>query len=332
VPTLSKAALLDRILSAIRAAGWNVVFLTPRHPWELAIFRNEQTFRIRLYVWNVTHGGGQARAPTEYRIQITGVTIPLEAPSGFQTLILGWYEPLSVVAAFDPARHRRPSMASPSIQISIDALQEAAQRGLAVQRRGNREIVIAFRPELLITYIENQQSLHAFAGSQADIDLLIQAGAGQQPTEQDMQDVPIERQKVIRMVATRRREASFRQRVLSAYQYRCAMCHLQLDLVEGAHIFPVGVPGSTDQTSNGLALCPLHHEAYDDALVGVREDYEVVVNGPVLQHLRSLGRDGEEQRFRQELRPRIVLPATAADRPRPEYLRRGLHLRGWAVA
>jgi putative restriction endonuclease len=332
VPRLSKEELLDSILSAIRAAGWNVVFLAGRHPYDLTVFKDERSLQVRLFVWNVTHGGGPARAPTEYRIQVTGVTIPLAAPVGFQTLLFGWYEPLGVVAAFDPERHRYPSAASPSIQISIDTLQEASQRGLAVQQRGNEEIALAFRPELLITYIENQRALHGFAGDQRDIELLMQAGAGQEIPEEGMQAVPAERGRVIRTVAIRRREAGFRQRVLAAYNHACAMCHLQLDLVEAAHILPVGAPGSTDETANGLALCPLHHEAYDDGLVGVRPDYRVILNDPLLRSIRRAGRGGEEERFREELKRRIILPVVVADRPRPQYLRNALAIRGWEAA
>ncbi len=50
MPRLSKEQLLDRILAAIRAAGWNVVFLNSRHPYDLTIFRNEQSFRVRAYI------------------------------------------------------------------------------------------------------------------------------------------------------------------------------------------------------------------------------------------------------------------------------------------
>ena len=328
---LSKEALLGRILSAVRDAGWNVIFLSARHPYDLAIFKDEQSFRVRLYVWNVTHGGGPVRAPTEYRIQITGVSLPLTAPQGFQTLLFGWYEELGVVAAFDPERHRRPSAASPSIQISVNTMRQASERGLAVQQRGNREIALAFRPELLITYIENQRALHGFAGSRRDIDLLVEAGAGQEIPAEEMRAVPIERERVIRMVSTRRREAGFRQRILTAYNHSCAMCHLQLDLVEAAHILPVGAPGSTDETANGLALCALHHEAYDDRLVGVRPDYGVIVNENLIRTIRSAGHAGEEQRFRNDLQERIIVPIVVPDRPRPEYLQRGLPVRGWEI-
>lgn len=286
---LGKEALLDRLLAAIRSAGWNVVFLNDAHPYDLTIFRDDQSFRVRLYVWNVTHGGGPARAATEYRIQITGVGLPLGAPKGVQTLLFGWHEELGVVAAFDPVRHQRPSAASPSIQISIGTLREAAKRGLAVQERGNQEIALAFRPELLTTYIEGQRALHGFAGDPEDIELLVRAGGGEEPPP-EVPDLSAERERVIRMIAARRREAGFRHRVLLAYRHSCAMCHLQLDIVEAAHIIPVAAPKGSDETANGLALCPSHHEAYDDAIVGVLPDYRVIVNDDAMTSLRKAGR------------------------------------------
>jgi putative restriction endonuclease len=329
MPNLTKTELLTRVLDSIRAVGWNVIRIRDRHPYDLTIFNKEMSYQVRLYVWNVTHGGGAARAPTEYRIQVTGVALPLVAPQGYQTLLFGWYEQLRVIAAFDPDRHRQPSAASPSIQISISTLQEAAARGLAVQQRGNREIALAFRPELLTTYIENQRSLHDFAGSSHDIELLERAGRGQEVQEEETRSIPTERERVILTISIRRREASFRARVLSAYNHSCAMCYLQLDLVETAHIIPVGVPGSTDETRNGLALCPLHHEAYDDALVGIRPDYRVIVNERLLRNLRAEQRHRGEARFRAALKERIMIPVLSSDRPDPDYLRIALQIRRW---
>ncbi len=107
------------------------------------------------------------------------------------------------------------------------------------------------------------------------------------------------------------------------------MCHLQLNLVEAAHIIPVAAPRGSDETSNGLALCPSHHEAYDDAIVGVRPDYRIILNDDLLRTLRRTGRDGQAERFRSDLQERIIIPTSTSDRPRPEYLRRGLEIRGW---
>src|SRR5690606_37485633 len=66
----------------------------------------------------------------------------------------------------------------------------------------------------------------------------------------------------------RKRDASFRQRVLMAYEYRCCVCSHDLRLagevvgLDAAHIkwFQAGGP---DVEPNGLALCSLHHKLFD---------------------------------------------------------------------
>lgn len=109
----------------------------------------------------------------------------------------------------------------------------------------------------------------------------------------------------------------------------CSMCEIQLDLVEAAHILPVGAPGSTDATSNGLALCTLHHRAYDDVLIGVSEDYRVLRNGIRLRELERLNLANKQGEFFEGLRPVLLLPSRTPDRPRQEYLRSSMRFRGW---
>jgi putative restriction endonuclease len=66
----------------------------------------------------------------------------------------------------------------------------------------------------------------------------------------------------------RKRDAAFRKRVLTAYEYRCAVCGFDVRLggksiaLDAAHIrwFLYGGP---DEESNGLALCVLHHKLFD---------------------------------------------------------------------
>jgi putative restriction endonuclease len=68
--------------------------------------------------------------------------------------------------------------------------------------------------------------------------------------------------------STPRRDPSFRERVLRAYEYRCCVCSYDLRLggqlvgLEAAHIqwFQAGGP---DVEPNGLALCALHHKLFD---------------------------------------------------------------------
>jgi hypothetical protein len=55
------------------------------------------------------------------------------------------------------------------------------------------------------------------------------------------------------------------------------MCGLDVNLVQGAQVYPVAAPGSCDEPWNGLALCPNHHLAFDRHLVAVRSDTREIV-------------------------------------------------------
>lgn len=109
------------------------------------------------------------------------------------------------------------------------------------------------------------------------------------------------------------------------------MCGVQLDLVVAAHIVPVAVDGS-NETSNGLALCHIHHSAYDRALLTADEDYRIRISDRALLRLRRVGRHAREQDFVDFLRDNLLLPQRQQDHPSPEYLRRGMELRGWPIA
>lgn len=77
-------------------------------------------------------------------------------------------------------------------------------------------------------------------------------------------------------VACRKRDPAFRQRVLKAYEYRCAVCGFDVRLgsvsiaLDAAHIrwHQAGGPETED---NGLALCVLHHKTFDLGVFTVQE-------------------------------------------------------------
>lgn len=68
--------------------------------------------------------------------------------------------------------------------------------------------------------------------------------------------------------ARRRRDPNFRNAVLMAYQYRCAVCQLDLRIgnitiaLEAAHIKWHQAHGP-DSIDNGIALCSTHHKLFD---------------------------------------------------------------------
>ena len=123
---LTKEQLLETVVAAIRDSGWNVLYLSEGHPFQLQMYRGDQSFRLRIYIWNITHGGGSARPADEYRIQVTGVH-QFEQQPGEKTIILGWWAEAGVFAGFDVRKHSAPLGFSPSLQIRRGALELAAR-------------------------------------------------------------------------------------------------------------------------------------------------------------------------------------------------------------
>jgi putative restriction endonuclease len=105
---------------------------------------------------------------------------------------------------------------------------------------------------------------------------------------------------------------------------------VQLNLTDAAHIVPVSHESSVDKTYNGLALCALHHRAYDQSLVTVWEDYAVRVSQTEEMRLSAIARGAGMEAFREGLLPSILLPPAVLDRPHAEYIRLGNNIRGWS--
>lgn len=71
--------------------------------------------------------------------------------------------------------------------------------------------------------------------------------------------------------------------MLEAYLRHCAVCRLRRDqLLEAAHIIGDREERGTPAIPNGIALCKLHHAAFDAHLIAVRPDYRVEVRDDVL--------------------------------------------------
>ena len=119
-------------------------------------------------------------------------------------------------------------------------------------------------------------------------------------------------------VKQRLHQRTFRERVLEAYKTSCAFCKLRhRELLDAAHIIPDREPDSKPIVSNGMALCKLHHAAYDSFIIGVTPDYQIKVridvlheeDGPLLQYgLKELHNST------------MILPGSRNNWPGKEYL------------
>lgn len=111
--------------------------------------------------------------------------------------------------------------------------------------------------------------------------------------ERSETEVEIRREYVTTLAKRRIHQGAFRERVISAYRQQCAFCRLKHEeLLDAAHIIPDSDPEGEPVVSNGIALCKLHHAAFDKYFLSVRPDYIIEIrpdvllesDGPMLKH------------------------------------------------
>lgn len=79
------------------------------------------------------------------------------------------------------------------------------------------------------------------------------------------------------------RYQGFRKAIVSLYVHRCALCGIRMvtldghSVVEAAHIIP-WCESHDDKPTNGMALCRLCHWSFDEGLMGVDKNYEVLIS------------------------------------------------------
>jgi putative restriction endonuclease len=105
-------------------------------------------------------------------------------------------------------------------------------------------------------------------------------------------DTALRRQYAETVTRQRLHQRVFRGRVLVAYERSCALCRLRHpELLDAAHI-KEDSEGGEPIITNGVAMCAIHHRAFDSLVVGVRPDFVLEIrrdvrkerDGPTLQH------------------------------------------------
>lgn len=121
-------------------------------------------------------------------------------------------------------------------------------------------------------------------------------------------------------IQTRVHQRSFRERVLLAYQNHCALCNLKhIELLDAAHIIADKDDIGDPIVSNGLALCKIHHAAFDNNFIGITPDYRIKIREDLLTET-----DGPMLKYGiQSLNNSIlILPPNKINWPDPERLER----------
>jgi len=227
-----------------------------------------------------------------------------------------------------------------SIQFPKRLLEEAELLGVAAFAKTvrvlgppTRSITLAMKPEVLPFFLgelavdfaapqdwdpravaQVTEAARRYYAAPADL----RVGAVAESAEPQV-GLPDLRARATRTILRPIRDHRFSLRVRAAYDHRCAACDVQLDLIEAAHIDPVEDPWSNDDVSNGIALCALHHLAYDTGLIDIRASGAIVVNESRVDQLRDCLRVGGLNTFRKALRESIRVPTVECHRPAPRF-------------
>ena len=262
--------------------------------------------RVRLYLWTVTadRSAGGVRPAGEHKIQLIlpgqekKTTASLDT-SGIYTALLGYSADFGVFVGWEAPLYQRFAY-SRNVQCREELLREARNTGWAVaapRRVGDSdEVRVAFTPGNLAHYLRTSRGADGEdqKGQWREAYFLARTPNAKLPPvpkkEKDL-DEYVEKQRE-RVVATRlTRDGTFSTRVKKEYDYACAVCTMQMEIVEGAHIIPVCEAGSSDDVWNGIALCPNHHELFDGSAFVVDPDLVVRVDDERVEYLRQNDRD-----------------------------------------
>jgi hypothetical protein len=141
---------------------------------------------------------------------------------------------------------------------------------------------------------------------------------------------PFEIKKIVQITREAKlRSRAFKQAVMEAYDFKCSVCGLKIYSpnalrweVEAVHIVPHSKNGK-DDLLNGLALCSLHHWAFDVGWFTLEDDFKILASTRINNLPAEFGRLGNYDFMSELLRGnfRISLPKEENIYPHPSAIR-----------
>jgi putative restriction endonuclease len=233
--------------------------------------------------------------------EFEGQRVPLIAPQGiFKPAVLPEM-PLSITTVPVVEGEDRPY----DDGVGPDGFLRYRYRGTDPMHRDNQALRLAMRRAVPLVYFVGiipgrymtVLPVYIVRDHPEELSFSVAVDAPYMPVSANMKldPVSLEARRAYVTVETQQRvhQRGFRERVLRAYQEQCAVCRLHHEeLLEAAHILSDKHPKGEPIVPNGLALCKLHHAAYDRNILGITPDRTVVIrldilresDGPMLQH------------------------------------------------
>lgn len=299
------------LIDSLRLYSTNVVFIDGDNPYRFSINKKEYFVLIK----NLHESGENRKNQDECRIQISDTeNFNVALSSANVVVVLGYFADKNVFTAWNPYLLRRRFNVKSTISVysRFSVQDRASTQGIAVYEDKKDQKIISFKPEYLGLYLENLEKIHQL--SEDDLLKLI-LNSDELDNEEKDGTVEIDGQRLTITHTRYVRDPKFRKTVYEAYKYRCAMCGIQLQLVEAAHIVPHSHEKGTDDIGNGICLCALHHTAYDQSLIYFDHDLSIKINQEKIDYLVKIGRDSGLNTLQRMQFDKIQIPENYTHRP-----------------
>ncbi len=274
-----------------------------------------------------THGNALPRKALAQGFEFEGTRVPLMGPQGiFKPAVLTGM-PLSITTV--PADPRKPRPYADAV--GEDGVIHYKYRGSDPSHPDNAGLREAMRRQVPLIYFVGlvpgryyaEYPVFVVGDDPADLAFRVQVDDRRliAPAEAGVAEATTAaRREYITVLAQRRvHQEEFRARVLTAYRECCAVCRLHHpELLEAAHILPDRHPQGHPVVPNGLALCKIHHAAFDRNILGIRPDLVVEIRRDILQEEDGpMLRHGLQALHGQDL---VVVPRARELKPDPARL------------
>lgn len=315
---LNRSDLRYLLIDSLKLYSDNVNFIDGNNPYRFSI--NKKVFYVLIR--NVHESGNGRKNPDECSVQLSNSKGFVQSlNSQIDTIILGYFADEKVFTAWDPRFQNdrfgldfKSKAKSSNVRIysRFSKQTEAAQKKISSYRDNKDQSIISFKPEYLGLYLENIQTIHQLSDEKL-LELVEKSDSlndehsdGEFNTTEGLLTITHARQK---------RDPNFRRKIYDAYNHKCAMCGIALEVIEAAHIIPHSHELGTDEVDNGISLCALHHTAYDRSLIYFDESLNIKINENKIEYLEKVGLDSGIRKFEKLSFDKILIPDNHLFRP-----------------
>jgi putative restriction endonuclease len=317
VPILNHTDLRYLLIDNLNLYSDNSYFIEWNNPYNFSI--NKES--IYIYVKNSHSSWNWRWNEDESRIQIWKSENFLEALNSWKLVFFLWYsDEYGVFTAWNPYKFkdRINQRQTVSVYSRFSIYKKAKEQGISIYIDWNWQKIISFRPEYIWLYLENYKEMHQ--SNEESLLELISKSDWIDYTSDSWEEVNINNEHFYLTKSRAIRDPNFRKKVYNAYNDRCAITWIQLNLVEAAHIVPHSHEKWTDDITNWICLSALYHLAFDNWLIYIDNDYNIKINDKKLIYLEKIWKDWWFKKFQEIMYDKIVLPKIQSYYPSKSFI------------